>query len=153
MVSVLGANALRAWVRTLLETSLFSFKKALTTTLNPIAGSATKFFVMILKFVHTYFSNQNFWRKKIWHLNFPDTKNIIEEISFEGDFYNSTYNCNHGIFQKKLRTVDHCNSGSWESHKIYSISTWHWLARLCHTQRFDPQKQQILFVSSAQKSI
>ena len=34
------------------------------------------------------------------------------------------------IFQKKLKTGNHCNSGFWETHKIYSIITWSWLAKL-----------------------
>ena len=46
------------------------------------------------------------------------------------------------FFKKKLRPGDHFCSGSWESHKIYSINTWRWLARLCHSHRFDPQKKK-----------
>ena len=73
-------------------------------------------------FLHPFFETENFLISKILFFK-ADFRFSISVSDF-------SYTCNHAIFQKKLRAEDHCCSGSWESHKIYSIKTWRWLATL-----------------------
>ena len=112
-------------------------------------------------FIHIFQIRIN-W-KEIWHRKFPVTKNIIFDLqNLKADFYNSTYTSNHAIFSKKklveldiIVTQDSENVTKFIQtyYKLFIVNTWRWLARFCHIHRFGPQKQQILFVSSAQKSI
>ena len=52
---------------------------------------------------------------------------------------------NHANFSKKNLKLEIIVTRNSESHKIYSIITWRWLARLCQTHHFYPEKVKNLF--------
>ena len=89
-------------------------------------------------------------------------KKILDtKIISNADFHKPTYTCDPACFsgmQLATKTIFTSDLAKFTKSimkfpKLHSLkrNTWRWLARLCHTHRFDSKKQQILFLSSAKK--
>ena len=109
---------------------------------------------MILRYYTVSYFYTHFWNENLWKKFFD--KKIISKANFHKDpacfFRKLSYNMSNLLATKIIFTKDLAKVTKFIS-KLQGLikNTRRWLTRLCHIYRFDSQKQQILFSSSAKK--